>query len=59
MNTFPVGKLALVIPLLIVAGALQCVVLALLIYVSAALSAMFLGLPFGALHLLLRAIGHG
>jgi Zn-dependent protease with chaperone function len=55
----PVGKLALIIPLLIVAGGLMCIVLALLIYVSAALSAMFLGLPFGALHLLLRAIGHG
>ena len=33
-------------------------VLALLVWLSVALSMMFLGLPFGALHLLLRWIGH-
>jgi Zn-dependent protease with chaperone function len=55
----PLGKLAIVVPLLSLAAVLMVVVLGLLVYVSAALSALFLGLPFGLLHLLLRALGHG
>jgi hypothetical protein len=44
--------------LLSVVGALTLILLPLLVYVSAALSALFLGLPLGLLHLLLRSLGH-
>jgi hypothetical protein len=53
------GQLAIVVPLMILATGLMGTVLVLLVWLSAALSAFFLGLPFGVIHLLLRAIGHG
>lgn len=54
----PFKQLALVSVLLGVVGLLTLVLLPLLVYVSAALSALFLGLPLGIVHLLLRSIGH-
>lgn len=57
MKRIPWATLAVIVPLLLVVAALIVVVLALLIWLSAALSMMFLGLPFGALHVLLRFIG--
>jgi hypothetical protein len=54
----PLAKLAIIVPLCALVGVLLAAVLALLVWLSVALSMMFLGLPFGALHLLLRWIGH-
>jgi hypothetical protein len=54
----PLAKLAIIAPLCVLVAVLMVVVLGLLVWLSVALSMMFLGLPFGALHLLLRWIGH-
>jgi Zn-dependent protease with chaperone function len=54
----PPATLAIVVVLSVVVAALLAVVLGLLVWLSVALSMMFLGLPFGALHVLLRWIGH-
>jgi hypothetical protein len=54
----PLAKLIVIVPLCILVAVLLVVVLGLLVWLSAALSMMFLGLPFGALHVLLRWIGH-
>lgn len=54
----PPAMLAIVVPLSLVVGALLAAALGLLVWLSVALSMMFLGLPFGALHVLLRWIGH-
>ena len=58
-SSLPLGKLAIIAPLVLIVAGLMSLVLVLLVWLSAALSAMFLGLPFGVLHLLLRALGHG
>ena len=58
-SSLPLGKLAIIAPLMLIVAGLMSLVLVLLVWLSAALSAMFLGLPFGVLHLLLRALGHG
>jgi Zn-dependent protease with chaperone function len=50
--------LAAVLPLSLIVASLLAVALGLLVWLSVALSMMFLGLPFGAVHLLLRWIGH-
>jgi Zn-dependent protease with chaperone function len=54
----PLEKRIIVGALLSVVGVLTLVLLPLLIYVSAALSALFLGLPLSIVHLVLRWIGH-
>jgi Zn-dependent protease with chaperone function len=54
----PPAMLAIVVPLSLLVAVLLAVALGLLVWLSVALSMMFLGLPFGALHLLLRWIGH-
>jgi Zn-dependent protease with chaperone function len=54
----PPLMLAIVVPLSLIVGALLAGALGLLVWLSVALSMMFLGLPFGALHVLLRSIGH-
>jgi Zn-dependent protease with chaperone function len=54
----PLATLAIIVPLSLVVAGLLVVALGLLVWLSVALSMMFLGLPFGALHLLLRWIGH-
>jgi Zn-dependent protease with chaperone function len=55
----PPVKLAIVVMLSLIVAGLIVMVLGLLVWLSAALSMFFLGLPFGALHVLLRWIGHG
>jgi hypothetical protein len=52
------AMLAMIVPLSLLVAVLLAVALGLLVWLSVALSMMFLGLPFGALHLLLRWIGH-
>ena len=54
----PPAILAVVLPLSLIVASLLAVMLGLLVWLSVALSMMFLGLPSGALHLLLRWIGH-
>ena len=54
----PLKQTLIVSALLSVVGLLTAVLLPLLVWVSAALSALFLGLPLGIVHLLLRWIGH-
>ena len=54
----PLAKLLVIVPLCLLVATLMAAVLGLLVWLSVALSMMFLGLPFGALHLLLRWIGH-
>jgi Zn-dependent protease with chaperone function len=54
----PPVKLAIVVTLSLVVAGLIVILLGLLVWLSAALSMLFLGLPFGALHVLLRWIGH-
>ena len=58
IKRMPPAMVAVIAPLSLVVAALVVVVLGLLVWLSAALSMMFLGLPFGALHLLLRWLGH-
>jgi len=58
VTRLPLAKLAIIAPLCLLVAVLLVVVLGLLVWLSVALSMMFLGLPFGALHLLLRWIGH-
>jgi Zn-dependent protease with chaperone function len=55
----PIGKIVIIAPLVMIVVVLVAMVLGLLVWLSIALSVMFLGLPFGALHLLLRTLGHG
>jgi Zn-dependent protease with chaperone function len=57
-SRMPPAMLAMIVPLSLLVAVLLAVALALLVWLSVALSMMFLGLPFGALHLLLRWIGH-
>lgn len=54
----PLKKTLIVGALLGVVGVLSAMLLPLLVFVSVALSALFLGLPLSLLHLLLRWIGH-
>jgi hypothetical protein len=54
----PLAKLLIIAPLCFLVAVLLVAVLGLLVWLSVALSMMFLGLPFGALHVLLRWIGH-
>jgi len=54
----PPGTLAIIVPLSLVVAALLSAALGLLVWLSVALSMLFLGLPFGVIHLLLRWIGH-
>jgi hypothetical protein len=54
----PPATLALIVPLSLVVAGLLALALGLLVWLSVGLSMLFLGLPFGALHLLLRWIGH-
>ncbi|HUQ08805.1 MAG TPA: M48 family metalloprotease [Steroidobacteraceae bacterium] len=54
----PIKQTLLVGALLAVVGGLTCVLLPLLVFVSVALSMLFLGLPLSLLHLLLRWIGN-
>jgi len=58
VKSLPLAKLAIIVPLCLLVGILLAAVLGLLVWLSVGLSMMFLGLPFGALHLLLRWIGH-
>jgi Zn-dependent protease with chaperone function len=58
VKSLPLAKLVIIAPLCLLVGVLLVAVLGLLVWLSVALSMMFLGLPFGALHLLLRWIGH-
>jgi Zn-dependent protease with chaperone function len=54
----PLKKLAIMSALLGLVGVLGALLLPLLVYVSAALSALFLGLPVGIVHAVLRWLGH-
>ena len=54
----PLRTLVIVSVLFSIVGALTAVLLPLLVYVSAALSMLFLGLPVAVLHVLLRWLGH-
>ncbi|HEY6123958.1 MAG TPA: M48 family metalloprotease [Steroidobacteraceae bacterium] len=54
----PMAKILIIAPLCLLVAVLLSAVLGLLVWLSVALSMMFLGLPFGALHLLLRWMGH-
>jgi len=58
VRRLPFAKLIIIAPLCALVAVLLAMVLGLLVWLSVALSMMFLGLPFGALHLLLRWIGH-
>ena len=54
----PLMMVLILTPLFAIVGVLACVLLYLLVFVSIALSMLFLGLPFGIVHLLLRWLGH-
>ena len=56
--SLPIGKIALIAPLAVIVAGLMTLALGLLVWLSIGLSALFLGLPFGIIHLLLRWIGH-
>jgi Zn-dependent protease with chaperone function len=58
VQRLPLAKLFIIVPLCFLVAVLLVAVLGLLVWLSVALSMMFLGLPFGALHVLLRSIGH-
>lgn len=58
VQRLPLAKLLIILPLCFLVAVLLVAVLGLLVWLSVALSMMFLGLPFGALHVLLRWIGH-
>lgn len=57
-KTIPLKMMAIGIPLFSVLIALVAMLLPLLVYVSLLLSMVFVGLPLGILHVLLRWIGH-
>jgi len=56
--SLPIGKIAIVAPLMVIVAGLMALALVLLVWLSIGLSALFLGLPFGIIHMLLRWIGH-
>lgn len=55
----PALAIAIIVPLAMLVMALVGVMLCLMVWLSMALSMLFLGLPFGILHVFLRWIGHG
>jgi Zn-dependent protease with chaperone function len=57
-SRFPRQVLVLIAPLAALAAVLAGFALFLLVFLSIALSMLFLGLPFGIMHALLRLIGH-
>jgi Zn-dependent protease with chaperone function len=54
----PVKALLIVAPLAAIAAGLMAFALVMMVILSAGLSTLLLGLPFGILHMLLRALGH-
>jgi Zn-dependent protease with chaperone function len=54
----PFWALAIIVPLLVVLAALVAIMLPLMVWLSAALTMLFSGLPFSIVHLLLRWLGH-
>jgi Zn-dependent protease with chaperone function len=54
----PLRMVLIVTPLFVIVGVLIAIVLPLLVWLSLALTMLFTALPLGALHLILRALGH-
>jgi hypothetical protein len=54
----PFWALAIIVPLLVVLAGLVAIMLPLMVWLSAALTMLFSGLPFSIVHLLLRWLGH-
>lgn len=53
----PVQLLIIIVPLLIIVGGLVALLLPLLVWASLALTAIFTGIPFAIVHVLLQWLG--